>query len=126
MKATVYDTGVLIAAERNERRVWAEHRVRLEAGVVPSVPSPVVAQASRTPKQVQLRRLLQGCEVVALAEAATHRAGALLGKSRTKDVVGAAVVVLAIQCRADIVSADSQDIAQLLAAAGATNAVLDV
>jgi hypothetical protein len=126
MKATVYDTGVLIAAERNERRVWAEHRVRLEAGVVPLVPSPVVAQASRTPKQVQLRRLLQGCEVVALAEAAAHRAGALLGKSRTKDVVDAAVVVLAIQCRADIVSADSQDIVRLLAAAGAANAVLDV
>jgi hypothetical protein len=126
MKATVYDTGVLIAAERNERRVWAEHRVRLEAGVVPMVPSPVVAQASRTPKQAQLRRLLQGCEVVPLAETAAHRAGALLGKSRTKDVVDAAVVVLAIQCRADIVSADSQDIDRLLAAAGATNLVLDV
>ena len=126
MKPTVYDTGVLIAAERNERRVWAEHRVRLEAGLVPLVPSPVVAQASRNPKQVQLRRLLQGCDVVTFAEEAAHRVGALLGKSRTTDVVDAAVVVLAIQRRADIVSADSQDIARLLTAAGATNAVLDV
>ena len=35
MKRVVYDTGVLIAADRSERRTWAEHRVRLEAGVIP-------------------------------------------------------------------------------------------
>jgi hypothetical protein len=48
MRPGVYDPGVLIAADRSERRIWAEHRVRLEAGIAPLVASPVVAQASRS------------------------------------------------------------------------------
>ena len=40
---TFYDTGVLIAADRNDRQVWADHRARLEAGVVPVTTAPVVA-----------------------------------------------------------------------------------
>ncbi|HTM46127.1 MAG TPA: PIN domain-containing protein, partial [Polyangiaceae bacterium] len=110
MKAVVYDTGVLIAADRAERRVWAEHRVRLEAGYVPLVPAPVVAQASRSSKQVALRRFLRGCDTVAFDEVAAHRAGALLGKSRTKDVVDAAVALVAIEHHADIVSDDTGDL----------------
>jgi predicted nucleic acid-binding protein len=124
MRPTVYDTGVLIAAERGERRTWAEHRVRLEAGFVPLVPSPVVAQASRSPRQVQLRRLLRGCEVVPFEEAAAHAAGALLAKARTRDVVDASVAVLAIAEQADIASDDADDLRRLLAAAGAKTAIV--
>jgi hypothetical protein len=54
MTRVVYDAGALIAAERNDRRMWLEHRVRLELGIVPAVPSPVVAQVSRSSKQVRL------------------------------------------------------------------------
>ena len=64
-----------------------------------------------------MRRLLRGCEVVALDDAAAHRAGALLGKSRTRDVVDATVVALAIQRGADIQSDDAEDIRRLLASA---------
>jgi hypothetical protein len=123
VKPVVYDAGVLIAADRSERRVWAEHKVRLEAGVVPLVPAPVVAQASRSPKQVQMRRFLRGCEIAPFDEAEAHRAGALLGKSRSHDVIDASVVVLAIQRHADIASDDRDDIGQLLSAAR-TKAVL--
>jgi hypothetical protein len=105
----VYDTGVLIAADRNQRHVWAEHKVRLEAGLVPLVPATVIAQASRSPRQLQMRRLLRGCEVVALDEAEAHRAGALLGKSRTGDLVDATVAVLAIRRRADVATGDGDD-----------------
>ena len=63
------------------------------------------------------RRLLRGCEVVSLDEAAAHVAGALLGKSRTKDVVDASVVVLSIRHGADVVSDDAEDIQRLLAVA---------
>jgi predicted nucleic acid-binding protein len=119
MRAVVYDTGVLIAADRDERRLWAEHRVRLEAGLVPLVPAPVVAQASRSPKQAQMRRLLRGCEVVPFDEAEAHRTGALLAKARTDDVIDACVVVLAIRRHADIASDDGDDIRRLLAAARA-------
>jgi predicted nucleic acid-binding protein len=126
MRSVVYDAGVLIAAERSQRRVWAEHRVRLEAGLVPLVPAPVVAQASRSPKQAQMRRLLRGCEVIAFDEAAAHTAGALLGKSRTRDVVDASVAVLSIRNKADVVSDDAEDIRRLLSAANAKTSILDL
>jgi predicted nucleic acid-binding protein len=126
MKPVVYDAGVLIAAERGKRETWAEHRIRLEAGFVPLVPSPVVAQASRSPKQAQLRRLLRGCEVVPFDEAAAHAAGALLAKARTKDVVDASVAVLAIAEHADVASDDADDIRRLLAAAGAKTVIVGV
>jgi predicted nucleic acid-binding protein len=126
VKPVVYDAGVLIAAERGERRLWAEHRVRLEAGVVPLVPAPVVAQASRSPRQVQMRRLLRGCEVVPFDENDAHRAGAPLGKSRTNDVVDAAVAIVAIRAHADVVSDDMGAIGRLLAAARAKLAIIAV
>lgn len=126
MKAVVYDAGVLIAADRSKRRVWAEHRVRLEAGVIPMVPTAVLAQVSRSPKQAQMRRLLRGCEVVAFDEAAAHAAGALLGKTRTRDVVDASVAELSIRKVADIVSDDADDIRRLLAAANAKTSILDL
>jgi predicted nucleic acid-binding protein len=126
MKPVVYDTGALIAADRNHRRLWAEHRVRLEAGDVPAVPSPVVAQASRSPKQVQLRRLLRGCEVLPLDEEAAHEAGALLGMSSTSDIVDASVAVAALRRRADVLTSDSGDLRRLMALARAKGRVIDV
>jgi len=126
MKPTVYDAGVLIAAERGERRAWAEHKVRLETGIVPLVPAPVVAQTSRSPKQAQLRRLLRGCEVVPLDEALAHAAGALLGKTRTTDVPDATVAALAALHGADVVCDDPVDIQRLLSAAGARVSIRSV
>jgi hypothetical protein len=126
MKPVVYDAGALIAAERSERRVWAEHRVRLEAGLIPLVPAPVVAQVSRSPKQAQMRRLLRGCEVIAFDEAAAHTAGTLLDKTRTRDVVDASVVELSIRKQANVVSDDAEDIRRLLAAANVKTSIFDV
>jgi len=126
MKAVVYDAGVLIAADRSKRRVWAEHRVRLEAGLVPLVPAPVVAQASRSPEQVQMRRLLRGCEIIAFDEVAAHAAGALLGKTRTRDIVDASVAELSIRKQADVLSDAADDIRKLLGAANAKTSILDL
>jgi len=126
MSPVVYDTGVLIAAERSLRRTWADHRIRLEAGVVPLVPAPVVAQASRSSKQAQMRRFLRGCEVIPFDETAAHLAGSLLAKSRTKDVVDASVAVLAARFRATVVSDDADDLRRLLSAAGAKVSIVDV
>jgi len=123
MTVAVYDTGVLIAADRNERAAWAEHRVRLEAGFVPLVPAAVVAQASRSERQAQLRRFLRGCEVVSLDEHAAHRAGALLGKAKASDVVDASVVALAASTGAEIVTSDAADIRRLVVASGKRIAV---
>ena len=78
MSAVVYDAAVLVAADRNERWAWAEHKARLELGVIPLVPAPVVAQVSRSQQQAQLRRFLTGCTVVPLGESEAHEAGRLL------------------------------------------------
>jgi hypothetical protein len=122
----VYDACMLVAADRNVRVVWAEHRVRLEAGIVPVVPAPVVAQVSRSPQQVQLRRLLRGCQVTALAEQDAHAAGHLLGRAGTRDVVDAVVAHTAAQLHADVITGDPADIGRLLAAAGATSQVISL
>lgn len=126
MKPIVYDAGVLIAAEKGDRRVWADHRIRLELGLVPLVAAPVVAQVSRSPKQAQLRRLLAGCEVVALDAASAHRAGALLGKTRTADVVDAAVVEVAATHRANVLTSDPGDIKRLASAAAVAIEVFEI
>lgn len=126
MTPVIYDAGVLVAADRNVRQVWAEHRVRLEAGIIPVVPAPVVAQVSRTPAQVQLRRLLRGCEVDPLTERAAHAAGQLLGRAGVSDVVDAVVAQTAIALRADVVTGDRVDIARLLQASGAACQIIDL
>jgi hypothetical protein len=126
MNEAVYDAGVFLAAERNDRSTWAEHRVRLDAGMVPLVPAPVVAQVSRSARQVQLRRFLRGCEVVSFDEARAHEAGHLLGRTRTTDVVDASVVALAVAQRAEIVTGDPHDIRRLLTAARSSLPVLEV
>jgi predicted nucleic acid-binding protein len=126
MTPVVYDAGVLIAADRNTRAVWADHRVRLENGTVPVVPAPVIAQVSRSPAQVQLRRLLQGCEVVSLTEKRAHAAGYLLGQTASTDVVDAAVAQVAAERRADVITSDRADLRRLVEAAGSGSQIIDI
>jgi predicted nucleic acid-binding protein len=126
MSGVVYDAAVLVAADRNERRTWAEHRVRLELGVIPLVPAPVVAQVSRSPQQAQLRRFLAGCVVVPLGESEAHEAGRLLGMTKTTDVVDAVVVAIAVRQKAIILTSDPDDIRRLVRASGREAAVVAV
>src|SRR5271165_5953600 len=109
MSTVLYDAAVLVAADRNERRTWAEHKVRLELGVVPLVPAPVVVQVSRSPQQAQLRRFLTGCVVAPLGETEAHEAGRLLGMIRKADVVDAIVVTTALRHKATILTSDPDD-----------------
>lgn len=126
MSTVVYDAAILVAADRNERRAWAEHKARLELGVVPLVPAPVVAQVSRSPQQAQLRRFLAGCVVVPLGESEAHEAGRLLGLTRTTDVVDAVVVTVALRQKATILTSDPDDIKRLVRASGSEGAVVAV
>src|SRR3989441_5482492 len=126
MSTVVYDAAVLVAADRNERRAWAEHKARLELGVIPLVPAPVVAQVSRSPQQAQLRRFLTGCAVVPLGESEAHEAGRLLGMTRTGDVVDAVVVTIALRQKAIILTSDPDDIERLVRASWREVAVVTV
>ncbi|MBL8230898.1 MAG: hypothetical protein JNL98_20555 [Bryobacterales bacterium] len=118
MSRAVYDAGVLVAADRGDRRVWLKHRARLMQKIVPLVPALVVAQVSRSPRQALLRRFLAGCHIAPMGEREAHEAGRLLGQSRTADVVAASVVAVAIRYRAVIVTGDVADRDRLVAAAG--------
>jgi predicted nucleic acid-binding protein len=111
--SAVYDAGLLIAADRNDRDVWADHRARLELGVVPRTTAPVVAQVSRSPRQVQLRRFLRGCDIVGFAPEQAHEIGELLGRSGTTDVVDAHVASTASKIGATVYTSDVEDIQQL-------------
>jgi hypothetical protein len=118
MNGFVYDAAVLVAADRSERRTWAEHKARLEFGAVPLVPAPVVAQVSRSPQQAQLRRFLAGCVVVPLGELDAHQAGRLLAVTGTTDVVDAVVVTVALRNKAMILTGDPDDMGRLARASG--------
>ncbi len=118
MSAVVYDAAVLVAADRSQRRAWAEHKARLQLGIVPVVPAPVVAQVSRSPQQAQLRRFLTGCVVVPLGETEAHEAGRLLGITKTSDVVDAVAVTTALRQKATILTSDPRDIERLGRATG--------
>ncbi len=109
----VYDAGVLVAAERSDRKVWADHRVRLEAGLVPATTAPVVAQVSRSPRQVQLRRFLRGCAVMAFTAEEAHDVGTLLGGAGASDVVDAHLVRVAEKLGVGILTADLSDLSRL-------------
>jgi hypothetical protein len=122
----VCDAAVLVAADRNERWTWAEHKARLEFGVIPLVPAPVVAQVSRPPQQAQLRRFLTGCVVVPPGESEAHEAGRLLGLTRTADVVDAVVVTTALRRKAMILTSDPDDMERLVRASGREVAVVTV
>ena len=111
----VYDAGVLVAADRSDRAVWADHRARLELGTVPLATAPVVAQVSRSPRQVQLRRFLRGCQVVAFSAETAHDVGALAGASGTSDVVDAHLVLVAAASGAGVLTSDEGDLSRLTA-----------
>jgi predicted nucleic acid-binding protein len=78
-----YDSGALIAAEREERRMWLLRKRVLARGVRPVVPAGVIAEVCRSGRQVNLTRLLSGCRTDPLDESAARAAGILLGKCST-------------------------------------------
>ncbi len=126
MSGVVYDAAVLVAADRNDRSAWAQHKARLEFGTVPLVPAPVLSQVSRSPQQAQLRRFLTGCAVVPLGEGEAHEAGRLLGKTGTADVVDAVVVTVAVRQKAMILTSDPDDIRRLVRASGREVPVIEI
>lgn len=106
----VYDAGALIGAERSDRAVWADHRARLEMGLVPVTTAPVVAQVSRSGRQAQLRRFLRGCDIVPFGDDEAHDIGALAGRSGSSDVVDVHVVATAHRRRFGVLTSDENDL----------------
>jgi predicted nucleic acid-binding protein len=119
VKGVTYDTGALLAAERNDRRMWALHAGFLAEEVAPTVPAPVLAQAWRGgAKQASLSRLMALCDVEPMSEAQARAVGRLASLSRHEDVVDLAVVEGALRRRDAIVTSDPRDIRRIAAALG--------
>ncbi|MFF0295402.1 twitching motility protein PilT [Kitasatospora sp. NPDC004614] len=120
MSAVVYDSGALIAAEKNDRAFVAQHEAFLSARVRPLVPAGVLAQVWNVrPSSAVLHRVLRGCEVLALTEERAKAAAELCRRAGSWDVVDASVVLAAVEhLDAPILTDDPGDIGQLVEASG--------
>ena len=124
MKGVTYDTGALLAAERNDRRMWALHAGFLAEEVAPTVPAPVLAQAWRGgAKQASLSRLLALCVVEPMSEAQARAVGHLASLSRHDDIVDLTVVEGALRRRDAVVTSDLRDLRRIATAAGSELAI---
>ena len=127
MAGVTYDTGALVAAQRNDRAMWALHAGYLELEVVPTVPAPVLAEAWRGgPQSAPVSRLLAMCDVEPMLEDHARRVGELAGRARHDDVVEVTVVEGAIRRRDAIVTADGRDIRRIAKAGGAQIALVEL
>jgi predicted nucleic acid-binding protein len=119
MGGITYDTGALVAAERNDRAMWALHAGFLAEEVVPIVPAPVLAEAWRGgSRQASLSRFLAMCEVEAMSEEQARRVGVLAGKASHDDVVDVAVIEGAARRGDAVVTSNGAHIQAIATAAG--------
>lgn len=126
MTGATYDTGALLAAEADNRRMWLLHRRTLERGIVPTVPATVLGQAWRGGPQANLSRLVAGCDVEHLSEGLARTAGALLARSGTSDLVDASVVASALARHDAVYTSDRGDLERLAHSANRDLHLIDV
>lgn len=120
MGGVTYDTGALVAGERDDRKMWALHAGFLAEEVAPVVPAPVLAEAWRGgARQASLSRLLAMCDVEPMSEEQARQVGVLAAKAAHDDVVDVTVVEGAIRRRDAIVTSNEDHIRRVADAARA-------
>ena len=115
----VLDAGALVALERNDRAMWVRLKAALVAGTEVISHGGVIGQVWRSggPRQALLARALASFDVKPLDEALGRSAGALLARTRGRDVIDAAVAALARP--GDIIlTTDPEDLGPLARATG--------
>lgn len=123
----VYDSGALIGADRDDRRIWAIHTRALQRGVRPIVPAGCVVEAWMDQRQAKLARLLDGCEVEPLTNDQAKRSGLLRTMSASAvSAIDATVVETAIRRVAAIATSDREDIENLLSNSRSKHQIIDV
>jgi hypothetical protein len=113
-----YDTGALVAAERDDRLVWALHRAALSRGLAPVVPAGVLAEGWRGGPQATMSRFLKGCQVEDLSKERARATGTLAARSGHNDVVDVSVVEGAIRRRHAIVTSNPTHMSAIADGAG--------
>ena len=115
----ILDAGALVAVERNDRDTVALIKQELLEGRAPLTHGGIVGQVWRggAGRQANLARLLPALDVAALDATLGRRAGILLGRTRTEDVIDAALVLLAVDGD-HLLTSDLDDLEPLAASAG--------
>lgn len=113
MRAIVYDTGALLAAERRNPDFLALHDELTAARVRPIVPVAVLAQAWRGGPQHQISRVLKGCDIIPDDQRTGRAAGVACAASGTSDAVDAIVIVTAVQHQAPVVTSDPDGLTRI-------------
>jgi hypothetical protein len=116
---TVLDAGALIALQRNDRPMWRRLKAALQHETVPVTHGGIVGQVwrGRGPRDTLLVKALAGVDVRPLDEGLGRRAGGLLAAARRRDVIHAALVLLAHDGD-HIVTSDPGDLEPLARASG--------
>jgi hypothetical protein len=118
MNGVTYDTGALIAADRNDRRMWALHAGFLALEVFPTVPTPVLAETWRGgSRQASLARFLALCTTEPLTEDQAKVVGTLAARAGHDDIVDVAVVEGAIRRHDAVVTSNPTLIGKIADAA---------
>ena len=121
MGGVTYDAGALVAAERNNRQMWALHAGYLAEEVIPTVPAPVLAEAWRGgSRQASLSRLLRMCDTEPMSEELARNVGVLAGKSDHDDIVDVSVVEGALRRGDAVVTSNVTHIRKVADAVGAS------
>jgi hypothetical protein len=115
----VLDAGALVAVERGDRDTVALIKLELLALRVPVTHGGVVGQVWRGGGrgQANLARLLPALDVSPLDGELGRRVGVLLSKTRTADVIDAAVALMTVDGDS-VLTSDPDDLASLVAAVG--------
>ena len=115
----VLDAGALIALERNDRAMWRQLKAAQLHRQIPVCHGGVVGQAWRGygPRQTLLVKALDAIDVRPLDEMLGRAAGELLAVARRRDVIDAALVLLAHD-NDHIVTTDPDDLEPLARASG--------
>jgi hypothetical protein len=107
----VYDSGALIAGERQDRRFAVLHARSLARNLVPVVPATVLAQVwGGGPRQAVLVRVLRGCEIEPLTPERAQAVGQLRVASGHPDIVDVSVVECAKRRHSSVITSDPRDI----------------
>jgi hypothetical protein len=122
----VLDAGALIGIERSDRRVAGLIELGRRAGAGLITVAPVLGQVWRSgARQAGLARALPMIDIKTTMVADAKSAGALLGLTRTSDVVDALLVEQVLPGD-QVLTSDPVDLAQLLDARGIPAAIVKV
>jgi hypothetical protein len=110
----VFDAGGLLALEKNDKATWRRWKSARLAGFPPVTHGGVVGQVWRGggPRQALLAMALDGLEVYPLDDDLGRRAGVLLKRAGSSDVIDAALVLLAGDGD-EIITSDPGDLTML-------------